>query len=123
MSSVQSNIDQAVTETSSRFEANMVCCYLDAEITRWTSRFVLTGERLLTAQALQLLMRLDHELREARADWDQDRFRRVMKARAQAVARLRRRWNRLDPAPVIPLGKLRRRYHPNLAGYLYECKQ
>ncbi|MCA1603473.1 MAG: hypothetical protein LC776_18135, partial [Acidobacteria bacterium] len=30
---------------------------------------VLTGERLLTAQAMRLLMRLDCELLEARAQW------------------------------------------------------
>ena len=80
----------------------------------------MSGERLLTAQALQLLMRLDRELREARADWNQDRFRRVMRARSNAVSRVRRRWNRLNPAPVVPLGKLRRRYHANLISYLYD---
>jgi len=121
MSSVQSNIDQAVTETSSQFDANMVCCYLDAEITRRTSRFVLSGDRLLAAQALQLLMRLDHELKEARADWNQDRFRRVMRTRSKAVSRVRRRWNCLKPIPAISLGTMRRRYHANLAGYLYEA--
>jgi len=54
------------------------------------------------------------------ADWNQDRFRRVMKARSKAVSRVRRRWNRLDPAPVMGLEKLRRRYHANMAGYHYE---
>ena len=88
-------------------------------VSRWTSQEVLSGERILASQALQLLMRLDHELREARADWNQDRFRRVMRARSKAVSRVRRRWSRLDPAPAIALGNLRRRYHANLAGYLY----
>jgi hypothetical protein len=119
MSRVQNNVGTSVTEISSQFEANMICCYLDAEMTHWTSRFVLSGERLLASQALQLLMRLDLELREARADWNQDRFRRVMRSRSKAVSRVRRRWNRLKPAPAVPLGKLRRRYHANVAGYLY----
>jgi len=110
-------------EMSSQFEPDTICCYLDAEVSRWSSRFVLSGERLLAAQALQLLMRLDRELTEARADWNQDRFRRVMRARSKAVSRVRRRWNGLSAAPAFGLGKLRRRYHANLAGYLYEARQ
>lgn len=118
MSAIQSTI--GALEISSQFEVETISCYLDAEVSRWTSRFVLSGERLLAAQALQLLMRLDRELRKARADWNQDRFRRVMKARSKAVSKVRRRWKSLHPAPAIGLGKLRRRYHANLAGYLYE---
>ena len=120
MSTIQSNVSESVTERSSPPGPATICCYLDAEVSSWTSRWVLSGERLLAAQALQLLMRLDRELREARADWNQDRFRRVMKARSKAVARVRRRWNHVNPAPAIALGKLRRRYHANLAGYLSE---
>jgi len=81
-----------------------------------------TGERLLAVQAMQLLMRLDSELLEARAQWNQDWFRRVMRVRTRAVLRLRRRWAKLHPTPAIPLGGLKRRYHANLAGYLYESK-
>ena len=88
-----------------------------------TAQFELSGDRLITAQALQLLMRLDLELRVARADWNQDRFRRVMRVRSKAVSRVRRRWNSLNPAPAIALGKLRRRYHAGLAGYLYEAER
>jgi hypothetical protein len=83
---------------------------------------VLTGERLLASQAIRLLMRLDSELLEARAQWNQDWFRRIMRIRPKAVLRLRRRWAKLHPTPVIPLGTLRRRYHANLASYLYERK-
>jgi hypothetical protein len=115
MSTVTSKVNTLVTERSSQSEPDTICCYLDTEASCWTPRFILSGERLLAAQALQLLMRLDHELREARADWNQDRFRRVMRARSKAVAKVRRRWNGLNPAPVIALGKLRRRYHANLA--------
>lgn len=119
MPTVQSKVSELVTERSA-VEVGTICCYLDAEVSRWTSPWILSGERLLAAQALQLVMRLDRELREARADWNQDRFRRVMKSRAKAVSRVRRRWNRLDPAPAVGLGELRRRYHANLAGYLNE---
>jgi hypothetical protein len=122
MSTIQSNVG-ALVERSSQFEPDAICCYPDGELSRWTSRFVLSGERLLATQALQLLMRLDRELREARADWNQDRFRRVMRARFKAVSRVRRRWSCLEPAPAIGLGTLRRRYHANLTRYLYETRE
>jgi hypothetical protein len=83
----------------------------------------LSGDRLLACEAMRLLMRLDAELRYARADFNQDRFRRLMQARPKAVIRLQRRWVKLDPQPLIPLGSLRRRYHANLAGYLYQPRQ
>ena len=121
MSTIQSKVDELVFGRSSQFEPGTICCYQDAAVSRWTSRFALSGERLLAAEALRLLTRLDRELREARADWNQDRFRRVMRARAKAVSRVRRRWSSLTPAPAIALGKLRRRYHANLACYLYEA--
>ncbi len=120
MSTIQSKISQLATETLSQSERDAICCYLDAELSCWTSQSVLSGECLLAAEALQLLMRLDRELKEARADWNHDRFRRIMRARSNAVARVRRRWNSLNPTPAIGLGKLRRRYHANLAGYFYE---
>jgi hypothetical protein len=80
----------------------------------------LTGERLLGAEAMRLLMRLDRELLEARAQWNQDRFRRIMRTRPKAVRRLQRRWTNLNPKPSILLGTLQRRYHANLARHLYE---
>ncbi|MDQ3668037.1 MAG: hypothetical protein M3410_15990 [Acidobacteriota bacterium] len=82
----------------------------------------LVGDRLLAFQALQLLMRLDRELLEARAQWNQDWFRRLMRIRPRAVRRLTRRWERLTPTPSIRLGTLRRRYHANLARYLYDTR-
>ena len=81
---------------------------------------VLTGGRLLTYEAMHLLILLDRDLREARAQWNQDWFRRLMHIRPKAVSRLRRRWAKLDPPPAIPLGTLKRRYHANLARYLYD---
>jgi hypothetical protein len=117
VSLIQSRI--GALEVSSQFAVDTICCYPDAEVSRWISIYRLSGERLLAAQALQLLIGLDQALREARADWNQDRFRRVMQARSKAVARVRRRWHGLNPAPAIQLGKLRRRYHASLAGYLY----
>jgi len=80
---------------------------------------VLTGSHLLTFEAMHLLISLDRDLREAGAQWNQDWFRRLMRIRPKAVSRLRRRWAKLDPPPAIPLGRLRRRYHANLAKYLY----
>lgn len=80
---------------------------------------ILTGERLLASEAAELLIRLDAEILEARAQWNQDWFRRLMRIRPKAVLRLRRRWIKLDPPPAIPLGLLKRRYHANLARYLY----
>ncbi|MGH9908498.1 MAG: hypothetical protein ACRD8U_23295 [Pyrinomonadaceae bacterium] len=41
----------------------------------------LVGDRLLAFQALQLVMRLDRDLLEARAQWNQDWFRRIMRIR------------------------------------------
>jgi hypothetical protein len=81
---------------------------------------VLTGERLLSAQAMKLLMGVDRDIGEARAQFNQDWFRRLMRARVKAVSRLRRRWSRIAPTPPVQLGSLRRRYHANLAKYLYE---
>ena len=79
---------------------------------------VLTDVRLLAAEAMLLLIRLDRDILEARAQWNQDWFRRLMHARSKAVSRLRRRWLVLNPSPTFSLGTLRRRYHANLARYL-----
>ena len=84
-----------------------------------TDSVVLTGGRLLTYEAMHLLILLDRDLREARAQWNQDWFRRLMRIRPKAISRLRRRWAKLDPPPAIPLGTLKRRYHANLSRYLY----
>jgi len=96
-------------------------CYMYPPLTASAIKPRLPLDRELAAQALGLLMRLDSELREARADWNEDRFRRLMRSRPRAVRRLMRRWERLDPKPVVPLGSLRRRYHANLAGHHYEA--
>jgi len=79
----------------------------------------LTGKRLLAEQAMRLLMHLDKDLIEARAQWNQNWFRRVMRARRKAVLRLRRRWAAIHLAPPRALGKLRRRFHANIAMHLY----
>jgi len=92
-------------------------CYLYPLVTT-SPQLLLKPDRKLAYEAMTLLLRLDRELREARADWNQDRFRRLMRLRPRAVNRLRRRWDCLNPQPRIPLGTLRRRYHANLAGYL-----
>ena len=96
-------------------------CYVYPLVTT-SPRPLWKPDRKLALEAMTLLMRLDRELREARADWNQDRFRRLMRLRPRVVARLRRRWEILNPLPLIPLGTLRRRYHANLAGHLYDSK-
>jgi hypothetical protein len=97
-------------------------CYVYPLVTT-SPRPLLKPDRKLAFEAMTLFMRLDRELREARADWNQDRFRRLMRLRVKAVVRLRRRCQRLNPQPGIPLGTLRRRYHANLAGYLHRVGQ
>ena len=98
-----------------------ICCYVYPLVTT-SPRPLLKPDRKLAFEAMTLLIRLDCELREARADWNQDRFRRLMRLRPRVVARLRRRWEILNPLPPIPLGTLRQRYHANLAGHLYESR-
>ncbi|HYW74194.1 MAG TPA: hypothetical protein VE961_24435, partial [Pyrinomonadaceae bacterium] len=92
--------------------------YLCMPLTAIAPTRYLSPERELTAEAIRLLVQVDEALFEARADWHEDRFRRLMRLRPRAVKRLRRRWEKLDPKPVQVLGSLRRRYHANIAGYL-----
>jgi hypothetical protein len=113
--SIASSYEDAMQEQASA-RANSRTFLLDAD------SVVLTGSRLLTFEAMHLLISLDRDLREARAQWNQDWFRRLMRIRPRAVSRLRRRWAKLDPPPAIPLGVLRRRYHANLARYLYHSQ-
>jgi len=97
--------------------ASTICCYSYAVVTTSvTERLPL--ERQLAVEAMSLYMLVENEFREARADWNQNRFRRLMRLRPRVAARLRRRWEILNPQPRIPLGTLRRRYHPNIAGHL-----
>ncbi len=85
-------------------------------------RPLLKPDRKLAFEAMTLFIRIEREVREARAEWNPDRFRRLMRLRPRVVARLRRRWEILNPLPPIPLGTLRRRYHANLAGHPYESR-
>src|SRR6266567_5079027 len=107
MSAIETINDKGVVrggDEMSQREPHTIRCYLDVNLSLTTRRMVLSGERLLAAQALRLLMRLDSELREARAVWNQDRFRRVMQARSQAASRVLRRWTSVNPPPAISLG-------------------
>ena len=105
-------------------ELNTIRCYLDSPLMRTAGPIEFNDEnRLLTYQALLLFMNLETELKEARASWNSDRFRRLMRARSSVVSRLQRRWNSIKPQPRIPLGSLRRRSQANLAGYFYEPRQ
>jgi hypothetical protein len=102
---------------------SIIRCYTYPPLTASALWPRLSPDRELTAEAMSLLMRLDSKLRYARADWNEDRFRRLMRARAKAVVRLRRRWERLTPQPRITLGSLRRRYHANIAAHLNSVSQ
>lgn len=126
MSAVKSISEKDMAQASdamSKSEPYTIRCYLYSIVgpSSWT--MVLSGERLLAAQAMRLLMGLDRELIEARAQWNQNWFRRLMRARSKAVSRLQRRWLGIIPPAAIPLGSLRRRYHANLAGHLYEPRR
>ena len=114
-----------VEETASFATVRMstIRCYVYPPLTATALWSRLPRDRELAAEAMTLLMRLDADLREARADWNEDRFRRIMRVRPRAVNRLQRRWQRLNPQPSTPLGNLRRRYHANLAGYLNPVSQ
>ena len=109
-----------IEETSSTLTGGRLKCEELEELCAEAKPAVLVGERLLTAQAMRLLMGLDRDLREARAQFNQDWFRRVMRVRKKAVSRLRRRWEKIHPAPAMQLGRLRRRYHAHIARYLHE---
>jgi hypothetical protein len=99
--------------------STIIRCYTYPVITTSPPKS-LPPDRELAVQAMILFMRIESEMREARAEWNQDRFRRLMRLRPRAVTRLRRRWERLNHHPRIPLGSLRRRYNSNLAGHLYK---
>lgn len=104
-------------ETNAGGGALTIRCYVYPLVTI-SPRLFLKPDRKLAFEAMTLLTRFDRELREARADWNQDRFRRLMRLRPKVAARLRRRWEILNPQPRISLGTLGRRYHANIAGYL-----
>lgn len=53
MSTRQSNV---IVGRLQHIEPHTIYCYVDSELSDWTSRFVLTRERSLVAQALQLLI-------------------------------------------------------------------
>ena len=80
-------------------------------------------DRRLVAQAMTSLMRIDNDVRSTRADWNEDRFRRLMRLRPRAVTRLQRRWAKLEYEPRVAMGSLHRRYHANIAGHLYSVSQ
>ena len=98
-------------------------CYLYPALTAPAPPLCLSLDRQLTAEAMCLLIGVDSQLLSARADWNEDRFRRLMRLRPGVVARVLRRWESVSPQPRIPLGSLRRRYHANIALYLNPVSQ
>jgi hypothetical protein len=116
----QNNLPARAQVNSVPLESGSLCHELASALLTSARPITLIGDRLLAAEAMGLLIRLDRQILEARAQWNQDWFRRVMHARSRAVARLRRRWCNVDPRPSVGLGTLKRRYHANLAKYVYE---
>jgi len=86
-------------------------CYMYPGLIGNSQRPRLSANRELAAEAMTLLMRLDTELREARAEWNEDRFRRLMRLRPKAVTRLRRRWTKLNPPPCSDAGIVNLTFH------------
>jgi hypothetical protein len=111
---------EELVDSGAKTRTVTIRCYLCVPLTAEAPPLCLSPDRELIAQAMILLMQIDNELLHARADWNENRFRRLMRLRPKSVCRLRRRWEQLDPKPRMPLGSLRRRYHANLAGYLYD---
>src|SRR5439155_26177497 len=98
------NSINCIEERTDRCAANAsggaltIRCYVYPLVTT-SPRPLLKPDRRLAFEAMTLLMRLDRKLREARPDWNQDRFRRLMRLRPRVAARLRRRWEVLHPRP------------------------
>lgn len=116
---IEERVDQG--DSTAKGGALTIRCYLHPLVTT-SPRTYLKPDRKLVFEAMTLFLRIESEVKEARADWNQDRFRRLMHVRSKAVCRLRRRWLALNPQPTLPLGGLRRRYHANLARYLHETQ-
>ena len=110
---------RALPDAKSSTTTFTIKCYVFSLVADSTLT-ALRPDRRLAAQAMTLLMRIDGALRLARADWNEDRFRRLMRLRSKVVRRLQRRCVKLESKPRIPLGSLRRRYNANIAGYLYQ---
>ena len=87
---------EAPAQDAARVSGERLCALPDE-----TPASVLTGNRLLASEAMRLLIRLDAELRRARAQWESGLVRRLMQARSRAVLRLRRRWEKVD-AGLLP---------------------
>ncbi len=117
---ILSCVEEVTPSQNARPEAASLTirCYVYSSLSS-SARLPLPRDRRLAVQAMTLLMRIDGELKFARADWNEDRFRRLLRLRSRVVRRLQRRWEKLESKPRIPFGSLRRRYHANLAGYLY----
>jgi hypothetical protein len=115
--------ESSVATNAPADEQRTIRCYSLPPLMRPATTVSLTADRLLAFEAMRLLIRIDGMLREARADWNQDRFRRLMRLRTRTAALFRRRWAKLDRPPVVVLEALRRRYHANLAGHLYPVSQ
>jgi len=80
----------------------------------------MTGEQLLAAQAMRLLMRLDSELFRGTSPIQSGLVSPGYAYPSESSFPTKRRSAKLDPPLIIPLGTLRRRYHASLAKYLYE---
>jgi hypothetical protein len=69
-------------------QAVTIRCYLSVPLTADAPPLHLRPDRELTAEAMTLLMQVDNELLDARADWNEDRFRRLMRLRPKVPGSL-----------------------------------
>src|SRR5258708_12940065 len=105
---------RALPDAKSSTTTFTIKCYVFSLVADSTLT-ALRPDRRLAAQAMTLLMRIDGALRLARADWNGDQFRRLMRLRSKAVRRLQRRWLEVEPKPRIPLGNIPRPFNTTIA--------
>ena len=78
-----------------------------------TSKYV---PKIMTAGSLRfsIVIDIERDLAEARAQWNVDWFRRLMRALPKAVIRLKRRWE-AESVPDCSFRGISARYHANIA--------
>src|SRR5258708_26393423 len=92
---------RALPDAKSSTTTFTIKCYVFSLVADSTLT-ALRPDRRLAAQAITLLMQIDGALRLARADWNEDRFRRLMRLRSTAVRRVHGGGQCLPPTLECP---------------------